>query len=863
MPFPRAKSPEDLYADLDGYDLVLTPDGPLAGALNRELDRPHLGPFATPPRRLAAGQREKSEDRLAFLEMVENGDVSWKRAAYAIGNILQCWEHQGTHDAILEYEPYVDDTTADAVDRIADLDTTSMELTTGQIDADRDVAVVEPEMLTPLERSFLPEDYDTIDLFTDASFDLPPFHIFDSPTSIVDTVVDAISEANAESVGIVLDQGSEYSALIESALEVADIPFFGGPGFIDIPEHRSYLQLLRTAHRGTETQVEDIRPLLATLNIDLDVTHEEKRLYEVDDPGLDWLTTFCREIDDSTFEEALSAFERRAGVGLEAFHEELETLGVADMSITERRVDRLAFYLQSYEVPVDRENEGVLLADAKSASFVGRDVVFFLGLDEQWTHGAPRRPWVETEAQYTRNIRAFQLLLQSGSEQYYLVQDATGGSPVTPCLYFEELLDTEYERFRDLPSTIHSGGKMETNEPTAFEHTSVGTTTDSIETVSQSSLSTYVNSPRDYYFSRIVDSPQKDYFLKGNLFHDFAEFYVNHPDFVDDDAVQEVVDLMLTEMRPLVRSVDEATRRTEYRIGLETIVSFLENRPPTDGAFLTPASGFGGNAIAAHFGKEVDSPVTERWFEDDGLGVKGKIDLVLKEDELLDFKSGSKKSDREVVKHSAMDEPTGEPNYQALLYLTYWRSQMPDEQLSFTFFHFLETVDDVIAGDASLQDTLTTVTYRPTTLASYVSTESFFEYLRAEGANDCQKILSKIDYETYAALFEAAALPETTDSDEIIESAFGEHMITQLKSVIGDYKYVTTGSKQVMREIARVNGRAFFKDDLDAFESFIDDRLEELNRRHGGEERFPIDGLGGEPNYRRVDNRDLLLEGDR
>ena len=28
-------------------------------------------------------------------------------------------------------------------------------------------------------------------------------------------------------------------------------------------------------------------------------------------------------------------------------------------------------------------------------------------------------------------------------------------------------------------------------------------------------------------------------------------------------------------------------------------------------------------------------------------------------------------------------------------------------------------------------------------------------------------------------------------------------------------------------------------------------------------ERFPINGPGGEPNYRRVDHRDLLLEGEQ
>jgi hypothetical protein len=88
-------------------------------------------------------------------------------------------------------------------------------------------------------------------------------------------------------------------------------------------------------------------------------------------------------------------------------------------------------------------------------------------------------------------------------------------------------------------------------------------------------------------------------------------------------------------------------------------------------------------------------------------------------------------------------------------------------------------------------------------------------------------------------------------------------MIADLEAVIGDYKYVTTGSKQAMRAIAGAYGQNYFRSDLDAFETFLDDRLTELNRRHAGEERFPIEGLAGEPNYRRVDNRDLLLEGER
>ncbi|MFC5135982.1 MULTISPECIES: PD-(D/E)XK nuclease family protein [Haloferacaceae] len=861
MPFPRAKSSRQLYDEVKSYDRVITPDGPLASALNRQLDRSHLGPFAIPPRRLAVGRRQESEDRLAFLGMIANEDISWKRCAYAVGNILQCWEHQGSHEAIFEYDAYIDEATERAVERIGDLETASMKLTNDTIDSDLDVVVVEPEMLTQLERAYLPAEYDTVSLFADTEFELPPFRIHESPTAIIETVVDAVTETNAENVGIVLDQESEYSPLIESALEAADIPFFGGPGFTDRSEHRLFLHLLRTAHRGTDTRISEIRSLLTAFDCDVTDREADKRLHELDDGDLSWLIDFCHEIQEYTFSDALSAFEHRADDTLDAFRTELEELGIADEIVTEARLDELSFYLQTYEVPVDRDNEGVLLADAKSASYVGREVVFYLGLDDRWTHSAPRRPWVDQDAQFTRNLKSFQLLLQSGSQQHYLVQDATGGSPVTPCLYFEELLEREYDRFSELPSTTHQL-RSEPHDGAVFNTESVDVSPEPVETISKSSLNTYVNSPRDYYFSRIVDGPEKEYLTEGNLLHDFAEFYVTHPAVVDDAALTEVVDLMLDEVRPLIRSVDEQTRRTEYRLSLETIVSYLDDNPPTDGAFLTPSSSTE-NAIADYFGYEIESPVTERRFVDEDLGINGMIDLVQSQTELLDYKSGSKNDANSIVQDAAIDNPSDEPDFQALLYLTYWRSQTPAQQLSFTFFYVTELVDDAIAGDVDIDDALTTVTYYPGSLTDHVRTEEFFEYLREEGANKCQKILSKIDYQTYAALFDAAPLVETTDSDELIESEFGRTMIERLEAEIGEYKYVKTGSKQVMREIARQQKGAFFKPDLDAFESFVEERLTELNRRRTGDEPFPIEGLAGEPNYRRVDNRDLLLEGEQ
>jgi hypothetical protein len=859
VPFQRAKPIDQLYADVADYELVVVPDAPLASALNRRLERPHLGTFATTPRRLAAGRREEAEDRLAFLELVQQTSLNWKRAAYAIGNILQCWEHQGHLDAVLEYETYADDATRQALEHIRSLVTTSSRLAKYQISGDRDVAVVGESQLTTLEQSILPDEYDAYDAFSGQSFDYPSFHIFNSATEIADTAIDAVTQENAGDVAIVLDSASEYSSLIESGLEAADLPFYGGPGFADHPDHRAFLRLLRIAHAGTDTCIEEVRSVLTSLDCAPGIEHDEKRLHELDHDAVSWVVDFCTGITDYTFEEALSAFETRANCELPEFGDELDGLGIADQPVTEAAVNQLEFYLQTYEVPVERENEGVLLADAKSAAYVDRPLVFHLGLDEDWTHSAPQRPWVDEDAQYTRNIQQFQLLLQSGATQYYLVQDAEGGSPITPCLYFEELLEEEFDQFSDLDA-IHHTTRRSTGEK-EFNREPRGVESSSVQTVSQSTLSTYVNSPRDHFFSRLVDSPDKEYFRQGNLFHDFAEYYVNHPDAVDDNTIESAIDLIVEKTRAFTRSVDEPTRRTRYRFGLEMITDYLDETLPENDSFLTATSGWGTNTFAEHFDRPVDSPLTERWFENHDLGLKGKIDLVSGPTSLVDHKSGGRKRASQVVNGSAIDPPSDRPNFQALAYLAHWRSVNPGEELDFTFFHFLDPLDNAITSEAAIDDALTTVTYYPTSFAAFAKSRDTYDRLVEDGANNCQKTFSKATYDDYRRVFELVSFPEKTDKSALLESEFADHLIEEMQSVVGEYKYVRSGCEQALRQLARVGGQNFFEDDVDAFEEFVEERISELNRRRAGEERFPVDGLGGEPNYRYVDNRDLLLEG--
>nr|WP_160046361.1 PD-(D/E)XK nuclease family protein [Natrialba sp. INN-245] len=854
-----------MYQEVVGYDLVIVPDSPLADALNRRLERPHFGPFAITPRRLATRRRETAEDRTAFLEVIDETELSWKRIAYTVGNVLQCWEYEETADGIFEYEAFDTPPTQTVVDIVDSLQTSSRLLTDYEIDvgADESVAVVGERQLTNLERSILPAEYDSIDRFTETPFEMPPFRIFESPAAIVDAVLDTVTRENATDIAIVLDAGSEYSPLVESALETAEIPYYGGPGFMDERDHRAFVQLLRCTTAGSDTRIRSVKPLLSCLGATVPVEHDEKCLSDVDDSAVDWLQKFIRQANELTFGEALNAYEDRTGRMLEVFRDELEKLHVLEESITPKAIDQLTFYLETYDIPIDRDNEGVLLADAKSASFVDRPVVFYLGLDERWTHDSPNRPWVDRDEEYERNIESFQSLLQSGVEQYYLVQDSAGGSSVTPCLYFEDLLETDFERFSDLESIRHTRPGRMTGNGFEKEPLAADVEPESIETISQSSLNAYANSPRDYFFGRLVETPDKHYFAEGNLFHDFAEFVVAHPEAIDDDCLEEVVEVMVEETRAFHRDVDIETQRTRYRIGLETICEYLDEHAPSETTFLTPSSGWGRNFFAEYFDRAIDSPVTERWFEDESLGLKGKIDLVQSPTRLVDFKSGRRNAPSQVTKHASIETPSDRPNFQALLYLTYWRHQQPDERLEFTFFHFLETIDDVITGGASLEDCLTTVTYHPIAFDEFVQSRTVFDALCEDAANDCNKTFSKTSYETYLTVFDSHEVPRTRDADEMAGSLFGEALVDQMSDDVGDYKYVKNGCVQAFRHLCGYRKEGFFVEDLDGFERFVDEQIEELNCYRRGEDRFPVDGRAGEPNYRYVNNRDMLLTDSR
>jgi hypothetical protein len=807
---------------------------------------------------LASGTFRPEDERGLFTELVNETDLSWKHASYLVSNILSCWEETGDLNGILSYDRYDTEATREAIEVIQEANSSHGDLAGYTIDDDLDVAAIALEQFTALDRSILPDEYDVVDPFVEGTFDHPEFGLFTSATAIVETVTEAVSAENAEDVAIVMNRESVYPALVESALESAGIPYYGGPGFSDDTHIRTFLKLVRQALSSERLRLEDIQSVCSVLDIVVSTEHDRKRLSELDSPELEPIKQFCDSIADHSIDSALSAYEGWCTETLGEFRDELDQLGLLNVPVEERVLNDFEYYLQSVPIPIEDEQEGVLLAAAASAAYVDREVVFYLGLDTGWTHTIPDRPWIDASRKDRRNLQQFQTLLQNGSKQYYLVRDTEAGQPITPCLYFHDLFDAEFQQFSDLPHARYARQYRQSGG--GFEKEAIDVDHRTVDTISQSALKTLVNCPRDYYFDQLVESPDRDYFEKGNLFHDFAEFYVNHPDVVESEEIGSIIEVMMNGMRPYIDETDLAVLESELRVGVEMITTYLDENPPESTSFDAYEQRGWGNVFAEEYGRLIDSQITEQWFENTDVGGRGVIDLIHTPSRLLDYKSGQHKSASEVVKNARIDSISDTPDFQALLYLTQHRREQSDERLDFRFFHFLESIDEAITDNRplTLDDGVTTVPYHPTSFEEYIKRRETFETLREEGAGNCRKTFEKLDYETYRDVFDSHEFPATRDSTELVDTEFAEVLIERAKSVVGEYKYVDSGCKQALRQLLDIRSENYFVRELDEFERFLNDRLSGLNEWKTS--RFPVETeLAGEPNFDRVTHGDLIL----
>jgi hypothetical protein len=202
------------------------------------------------------------------------------------------------------------------------------------------------------------------------------------------------------------------------------------------------------------------------------------------------------------------------------------------------------------------------------------------------------------------------------------------------------------------------------------------------------------------------------------------------------------------------------------------------------------------------------------------------------------------------------------------MYLARQRRRAADQRLTFSFCHFMETFGDRVVGEAApLADCESTVAYEPRTFHEHVQRRQVYEYLVTEHYNDCNETFAAIGFDAYREAVTAAAPPGPGEREDLPETEFGrtfvERIVASVAAEAADPATIDAakGADQALRHFDRIDAETLFAPDLDAFETFVDERIAELNRRLRGEERFPVADLTDEPNERRLNHRDLLLRG--
>lgn len=833
----KALSIDELYQKVRDYDRVVTADASLADALNRRLDKPVRGTFADTPKRLAAG-KDYDTKRDIFLKLVNETGLSWKQASYALNKTLEAWKHTGKKESILEFED--DDIFSTVTDLLDDCDTSFHRIE--EFSLEGDVAVINFYQFNELDKKILPNSFDKFEVLTEETGEFSTFNIYESGLDIVKSLIENIQRIGAENSAVVVNPDSKYQNLLESYLRAEEINFTFQKGVSENENLRAFLTLLEIGNSDRRLRVRDVRPVSDVL--DLELGNENSFLESAE--GLDDFKEFLNVVEFLEIGEVLEKFEELTGRDQPEIELILEELGLNEAEVSEQNIDKLKYFLQNYDLTLEENRRGILLADPEQATIVDRPVVFFVGMSSDWNGKAPDEPWMDSDSWGENRLKDFQLLIQNGDKQVYLVEDRQMEEEVKPSFHFDEIIGENISSFTKLPHEFKtSGTKIESRN---FDKIDVEKS--EITHLSQSSLNNLAQSPRLFYMSKLISEADKESMKKGQLFHDFAELYFNRPEI--EDRLEEVKEIFIENMEELSDEISIGQLRTEIDHGLENLMNFVDGKGYSGNGYMK--SDKEDNIFAEALNIDIETSSTEMYFKNDEKKIKGKVDLIKDAHHLVDFKSGKKKRKKDVVKSSRVEtfDDVRFPDFQTVMYLSHHAEQV-EGPIKFTYLYFLDDLGDSLGGKDS--EIKTTVNFYPETFQEKASSTDLFEYLirGVKKSNDRRRTLEKLGYTGYRDFIEENSIPRVFDKEEFLDTEFASKFTERCIEAKGDHKYVKKGAKTALKKIIEYRNTRLFQDDIEVFEDFIEEKISEIHNYE--ESRYPVNEKVSE-----LPMEDLIIE---
>lgn len=815
----KRKDIDQLFSEVEEFDQVIAPWKSLGKALNSRLKEARLGLFAgTAIQHVSSGNTLDREE--LFIRTVRETDLNWRQADFVLERIAETVERGDDIDSFLKDSRFTGDLAEQALDIIKQTDNIYSARLNGRIEGD--IAVIQPDMMNELDRSVLPEDAESIDLFLEGSPQEPEMHIFSSTGEIASAVSSNISIESQGDVAVVAKRGSRYWRLTSNMLESRGIEVQRGGQLGDA--ERKFLNLCEIASTEGRIRSRDVRSIAEKLDLGLEGT------YLSSEQTTD-LRDFLNVSDYLTFSELLEGFQElyRETPKIQSI---IEKSSLEDREITRERSAMLENLLQ-------REKDSrVKLVEPEEAVFLDRSLVFFLGVEASWVDES-------SISERSFGTEEFLSMIQNGDSQYFMVQEFSSGEKVTPSLHLKEIFDKN--GFRSFPHTDHTVDRGSTE----FETREIEDWRE-ISTVSQSDLNTYSYSPRAYYFSQLVSGDKEKNQVRGQLLHQYAEYVFSDG---DTDQPSKYVELMMNEIESYINERERESIKTEFKIGINAINKLKEETTVVEFDHDMATGDNGENVFSQKFEGSADSSATEAYFRNEDLGAKGKIDLLIDKDHMLDIKTSRRvRTKKDIVKNALPEIETDRPDYQPLMYILESVKRFGDREIDFTYFFTHGAMREDLRGEESFNEKMVTVSYRSWNFTEELQGTDIFEHLirGVKKDNDRRKTLEKLTLPEFRKFFNDVEI-DMREEDAVMDDLLPEFE-KFVKKRVGDYRYVEKGCRSAMSKIVDYRLSGFYREDLEEFRDFLQESITEINRYR--EQGFPTGKIQGNEPF-----REMIIDG--
>jgi len=515
------------------------------------------------------------------------------KKAYSLSkNISLIWENTGSMEKLFEYAPQ----SKKYKDLLKKTKFYNIEFFNKNIFKNKKIAVLGLELFSELDKKILPEKYAKIELFGNEFVkkeDLPKLFLFDTEHSLFS----AIKNIANKHVAFVISDEDKINIAIKQHLKVVKNETLG-----KLESTAKYISFLEHCLTQDLEKNKDIEYFIRNYFDDYDFNLSETYITRIKPK----ITFFCNELCD--FVDAYNKLKPIFNLNDKLF----SLISLLKLkTINWKNIQTLKYYLENIDVELGTTKGSFVISPHNA--FIPKKNIFLINPDDSFMAKYFSKPYIKND--FEKDKTRFELLLQSGKVYIFAVK-LKGFKERVPAYYFDYIFDINTENFEALKDVFEST-ELTYNEFYKKEIKIKDIAVKDVKiTISKSSKEKYDRCPASYVFHKVIKQPLNYHLELGILIHSFAENYL-HKKEINTNIFEK-----------LLKYIPKHMER-EYK---HNINNFIENTKKYIDSLQNKEN------IKTEVELNKIANIDER--------IRGRIDLLLDRQHIVDLKTGIDKTDK-------------------------------------------------------------------------------------------------------------------------------------------------------------------------------------------------------------------------